>query len=160
MSLTYIDPTESSHVVDALSDITSDDQAPSIGAKWLAMEISRTFTDYVCVVIADDEVAEDTVRQSLHTALPIHVTRWQGQAYLADIRELRPRMIVVLGKDDVLAQEQAELVATLFARGEPTVVSGTASARLGLGCHLVIHRLGSAAKARVDAIRDVLLLPN
>jgi hypothetical protein len=121
-------------------------------------EISRRFSGYVCVVIVDDEVAEEAVRQCLDTALPIHVTRWQD--YLDDIRELCPRMIVVLGKEDVLTQEQADLVATLFARGEPTVISGTLSAGLGQGCHLVIHRLGSGAKAQVDAIRDVLLLPN
>lgn len=132
----------------------------SIGAKWMPTEITEAFSAYVCIVIADDEFAETTVRHCLDTALPIHVTRWQGEAYLADIRKLSPRMIVVLGKEDTLAQEQADLVATLFSQGEPTVISGTVSTRLGLTCRLVVHRLGRGARARVDSLGNVLLLPN
>src|SRR5262249_12676434 len=105
-------------------------------------ETSRAFSEYVCVVIADDEIAGETVRQCLETALPIYVTRWHDQEYLADIHALCPRMIIVLGKDDVSAQEQADLVAALFTREEPTVLSGTLATRPGLGCHLVLHRLG------------------
>lgn len=152
-SFANADPTESPLILDALRDVDR-------GQKWMPVEISGAFSAYICVVIADDEIAEETVRQCLDTVLPIYVTRWHEQDYLADIRALCPRIIVVMGKEDLLAQEQADLVATLFTREDPTVISGALSARPGLGCHLVLHRLGSGAKARVDSIRDVLLLPN
>jgi hypothetical protein len=143
---------------DAIDDVSADFDR-NMGAKWMSTQISPAFSGYVCVVIADDDFAEESVRQCLDTALPVRVTRWQDQAYLSDIRDLRPRMIVVLGKENVLAQEQADLVATLFSQDEPTVISGTVSARLGRSCHLVVHRLGRGAKARVDSLGNVLLLP-
>lgn len=121
---------------------------------------SQAFVRYICLVIADDEATEESVRQCLDTALPIYMTRWQGQSYFDAIRKLGPRMIVVLGKEGVVVQQQAKLVATLFAEGDPTVMSGTLSSTDKRCCHFVVHRLGASAQTQIDSIGDVLLLPN
>ncbi|MGZ3680627.1 MAG: hypothetical protein ACXWQR_19165, partial [Ktedonobacterales bacterium] len=77
------------------------------------------------MVIADEGVSEGEVRRYLGDSLPLRVVSWQDQKYLAAITELRPQVIAVWGNVEELVDERCQLVASLFSRFEPTVLSVT-----------------------------------
>ena len=122
----------------------------------------RRFDNRVCVVITDESNPEDTVHRWLGDTLPLRITSWQRHAYQEVIRRLRPRVVVVLGSNANLAWDSGRLVACLFARFEPTVISaaiaGDSVNDPKVLPHLLIHGLGSRAQAELASLADLLLL--
>lgn len=122
---------------------------------------ARRFDNRVCVVIADEATAEEAVRRWLGDALPLRVTSWRHRAYQEVIRRLRPRVVVVLADNPDLAWDSANLIACLFARFEPTVVS--ASFTVGspddptMRPHLLLHRLGFRAQSSLASLAELTL---
>lgn len=122
-------------------------------------EMSSALSHYencVCVVIAGDDVSEADVRQSLGDWLPIRLASWNHRAYQAVIRSLRPQVIVVVADSADLAWDCGRLVACLFSRFEPTVVSATLAAHAAEPPRLVVHQLGTSAQVEIASLRNVV----
>ncbi|HEX9412685.1 MAG TPA: hypothetical protein VF916_04220 [Ktedonobacterales bacterium] len=115
------------------------------------------FSEPVCVVIVDEGIAEDEVHRGLGDALPQRVASWQDQGYLAAITTLRPQLIVVWGIQEELLHERCRLVASLFSRFEPTVISATMAEESQGAPHLTVQQLGAGATAQIRGLRDVQL---
>lgn len=121
----------------------------------------RHFDNRVCVVIADEATAEETVRRWLGDALPLRITSWRHHAYQEVIRRLRPRVVVVLADNPDLAWDSANLIACLFSRFEPTVVSasfttGAPTESLALP-HLLLHHLGFRTQSGIASLAELTL---
>ena len=120
------------------------------------------FNNRVCVVITDESNAADSVRRWLGDSLPLRVTSWRRHAYQEVIRRLRPRVVVVLGSNPNLTWDSGSLVACLFARFEPTVISASiatgAESDPKLLPRLLIHRLGSRAQVELASLAELILL--
>ena len=80
-------------------------------------------SERVCLVIAEAGVSADDLRPHLGTSLPLHITRWENRDYVAAIRNLRPRVIVVAARDGELAANSAALLAVLVRQFGVTVAS-------------------------------------
>jgi hypothetical protein len=108
------------------------------------------FSERVCVVISPPDIPEDDVRRRLGSALPLMFTRWEHRAYLASIRRLRPRVIVVVSADE-RARDYAALLDALLDSNAPTI------AMLALTHeYLAIHQLGARTRARIHSLDDLL----
>lgn len=122
----------------------------------------RRFNNRICVVIADEATSEEVVRRWLGDTLPLRVTSWGHRAYQEVIRRLRPRVVVVLATNRDLAWDNGTLVACLFARFEPTVVSATlareSASDLGSPPHLLVHHLGFRAQTELASLAELVLL--
>jgi hypothetical protein len=115
------------------------------------------FSEPVCVVIADDGIAEDDVRHHLGDSLPLRVVWWGGRDYLATVKALRPAVIVVLGADEGLAHDRCRLVACLFSGSAPTVMSATLLDAPSSAPHLLVQQLGASAAVQIASLGDVEL---
>jgi len=115
------------------------------------------FSEPVCVVIADEDVAEAEVRRCLGDSLPLRIVSWQDQKYLAAITELRPQVIGVWGNVEELVDERCQLVASLFSRFEPTVLSVIITdVPPGLP-RLILRQLGAGATAQITSLSKLYL---
>lgn len=125
------------------------------------------FGNRVGVVIADESISEDVLRRWLGDALPLRITSWRHHAYQEVIRRLRPRVVVVVATNPELAWDSGNLIACLFARFGPTVVSGAAPlndrassrpSETAMPPRLLIHRLGVRAQTELASLADLVLL--
>ncbi|HEV7128060.1 MAG TPA: glycosyltransferase [Ktedonobacterales bacterium] len=106
----------------------------------------------ICVVIVDDQSHDDTVRQLLGDAWPVHLVHWHGRAYLKAIHNLRPQVIIVVEAAEQVAQDEAALICCLINHPIPTVMS------LGLDtAQLVLQQLGPGTVARMASLNALTL---
>lgn len=119
--------------------------------------IVEPLSEPVCVVIADDDIAEEEVRRRLGNSLPLRVVSWGDHSYLAAIRDLRPAAIVVLGADEKLVHDQCRLVASLFSSCAATVISATMTEAPSRALHLLVQQLGTGAAAQIASLSDLQL---
>ncbi len=117
----------------------------------------ENYAEPVCVAIASADIAEDEVRRLLSAELPLRVARWEDRGYLPIIRGLRPRVIVVVTRSEQLADDSAALIAALFARFGPTVVSATVAGSDDGELQLVVHQLGTSTRVRIHRLNDLQL---
>ena len=115
------------------------------------------FSEPVCVVVADDGIAEDDVRHQLGDSLPLRVVWWGDRDYLATVAALRPTVIVVLGADKGLAHDRCRLIACLFSGSAPTVISAEMMAAPSGAPHLLVQQLGTGATVQIASLSDVEL---
>lgn len=115
------------------------------------------FSEPVCVVIADADVAEDEVRRHLGDSLPLRIVSWQDQKYLAAITELRPQVIAVWGNVEELVDERCQLVASLFSRFETTVIGVTMPDVPPVPPRLVVRQLGAGATVEITSLSKLHL---
>lgn len=111
----------------------------------------------VCVVICDEDIPEQYLRQQLRDVFPLRIVGWKNREYHAVIKQLRPRAIVVAAPNGELALDSARLISCLFSEFEPTVVSATISPELGSEIHLTVQHLGPMATARISSLSDLSL---
>ncbi|MGZ3663360.1 MAG: hypothetical protein ACXVCO_03960 [Ktedonobacterales bacterium] len=109
------------------------------------------------MVIADEGVSEGEVRRYLGDSLPLRVVSWQDQKYLATITELRPQVIAVWGTVEELVDERCQLVASLFSRFEPTVLSVTMTDVLPGLPLLVLRQLGAGTTVQIASLSKLRL---
>lgn len=112
---------------------------------------ATTFTERVCVVIQSSDVSDDEVRRRLGSALPLKFTRWEDRAYMAAIRSLRPRVIVVAAADE-RAADYAALLEALLDSDAPTIATLALSRE-----HIFIQQLGAGEQAQILSLDDLLL---
>ena len=122
-----------------------------------AAEPPRPYANRVCVVIVESALSDDAVRRWLGDALPIRIAPWRDREYYTAIRRLRPRLIAVLEATAELAWESGILIACLFGRFEPTVLSAVIPRDPSARPPLTVHRLGVQAEARIAALDDLTL---
>jgi hypothetical protein len=115
------------------------------------------FSEPVCVVIVDEGVADSEIHRGLGDTLPRRVVSWQNQDYLAAIMTLRPQVIVVWGNQAELVHERCRLVASLFSKFEPTVISAVMPDGAPGELQLTVQQLGVGATAQIRRLDDVRL---
>lgn len=116
------------------------------------------FSEHICVAIATDELSDEAVVAYLGAAWPIRVTRWERQAYLTTIRQLRPAVIVVVALEQTLLEATVLLLMALFEHNEPTIasVSFPVPGADELPPPVVIWSLGSGMTAQVAGLAQVV----
>lgn len=115
------------------------------------------FSDPVCVVIVDEDIRESEARRCLGDSLPLRIVSWQNHSYLTAITELRPQVIVVWARAEELVHERCQLIASLFSRFEPTVISLTKSDTHSDTPRLVVQQLGAGTTAQIARLSDLHL---
>ncbi len=115
------------------------------------------FSEPVCVVIADDGIAEDDVRHHFGDSLPLRVVWWGDRDYLATVAALRPAVIVVLGADEDLVHDRCQLVACLFSGSAPTVIGAKLTDTLSGAPHLLVQQLGAGAAVQIASLGNLEL---
>ncbi len=115
------------------------------------------FSDPVCVVIADKDITEGEARRCLGDSLPLRIVSWQSQNYLAAITELRPQVIVVWAKGEELVHERCQLIASLFSRFEPTVISVANTDVPSEIPRLLVQQLGAGTTAQIARLSNLHL---
>lgn len=116
------------------------------------------FSDPVCVVIVDENITESEAHRRLGDSLPLRIVSWQSHKYLAAITELRPQVIVVWAKAEELVYERCQLIASLFSRFEPTVISATNPDMQSETPRLMVQQLGVGMTAQIASLSDLHLL--
>ena len=111
----------------------------------------------VCVIITDDNIADDDARRCLGDALPLRMVSWGDKSYLAIISALRPGVIVVLGADEGLLQDRCKLIASLFSNLEPTVISAKMADASVFAPQLLVEQLGAGAAVQIASLSDLKL---
>ncbi len=112
---------------------------------------AAVYNERVCVVISSPGIAEDDVRRRLGSALPLKFTVWEDLEYMAAIRRLKPRVIVVATADG-RARDYAALLEVLLDSDSPTI------ATLALAQEsLVVQQLGTGTLAYVHSLDDLLV---
>ena len=93
------------------------------------------------------------------SAPPFRSTSHAGKIvdYVAAIRNLRPRVIVVAARDGELAANSAALLAVLVRQFGVTVASLTLTPDTSKAAHLLIQELGANMMASVASLDDVHL---
>ncbi len=112
---------------------------------------AAVFNERVCVVISQPDIAESDVRRRLGSAMPLKFTHWENRAFMAAIRSLRPRVIVVVTVDE-RARDYAALLCALLDSDAPTIVMLTMAQE-----YLAIQQLGAGARIRIRSLDDLNL---
>lgn len=123
----------------------------------MANEGEVTYTERICVVIADEQVAEAEVRSCLGDSLPLHIVSWTGQEYLRVVADLRPRVVVVVEQTVELARDSAMLLANLLVGRGPTIASLGQTDPLNGSWSLIVWQLGFGAAAQICSLADLRL---
>lgn len=118
---------------------------------------AEPFSEPVCVVIADEHVSEAEARRCLGDSLPLRVVSWESQNYLAAITELHPKVIAVWANTEELVHERCQLIASLFSRLEPTVLSITMPDVLSDAPLLEVQQLGAGTTVQIARLSDLQL---
>lgn len=118
---------------------------------------AEPFSEPVCVVIADEHVSEAEARRCLGDSLPLRVVSWESQNYLAAITELHPKVIAVWANTEELVHERCQLIASLFSRLEPTVLSITMPDVLSDAPLLEVQQLGAGTTVQIARLSDLHL---
>lgn len=115
------------------------------------------FAEPVCVVIVDEDTPEDEVLRLFRDSLPLRVVSWQSQSYVAAITALRPQIIAVWAHEEALVRERCQLIASLFSRFEPTVLSVTLADPQSGTPRILVQQLGAGATVAIRSLIDIQL---